>query len=94
MSFEAVKSFLELIAWVAYLIGGLGFYLVNSYALTNVLISFVWWIPLLFIVVKEDNRKIVAETLKYWSGKAVSEERKKKILEEIEKELKKTKPIP
>lgn len=91
MSFEAVKSFLEIIAWIAYVIGGLGFYLINSYALTNMLISLVWWIPLLFIVIKEDDRKIIAEMLMHWAGKPVSEERHKKILEDIEKDLKKTK---
>jgi len=94
--FESLKPLLEIIGWLAYLIGGIACLLIVSFALAaiapfNMVVASLWWLPLLFYLTKEENRRAIAEALKYWAGKPISEERKKKILEDIEKELKKTK---
>lgn len=86
--FESAKSFFQIIGICAYVICGSGFSLIiicifASIAPLNIVISLVWWLPLLYVAIKEDDRRAIAETLKYWAGKPVSEERKKKILEDI-----------
>ena len=93
--FESFKALQELIAWLAYIAGGIAAAIIFMLWTTalNLLIAVAWWIPLLYIVIKEDYRKITAENLKFWAGKKVSEERKKKNLEDIEKDLKKNKQL-
>lgn len=96
--FETLKAFLVIIGWIVYLIGGMGVFVVIlvslwSIAPLNMPIACLHWLPLIYYLIKEDDRKAIADMVKFWSGKPVSEERRQKILEDLEKDLKKTKSV-
>jgi len=88
--FESAKAFLQFIGIIAYVICGLGFQLIvivalSSVAPLNVLAALSWWLPVLYVSLKEDNRRAIAEVFKHGPTIDTSDERRREILEDIER---------